>query len=60
MKKLEFDYSNSMIRDHELSYLREYVKSAHNMLHEKTGAGNDFLGWVDFRKTMTGMNLKGL
>ena len=39
-----------MIRDHELSYLREYVKSAHNMLHEKTGAGNDFLGWVDYPK----------
>ena len=50
MKELEFDYSNSMIRDHELSYLREYVKSAHNMLHEKTGAGNDFLGWVDYPK----------
>ena len=50
MKKLEFDCSNSMIRDHELSYLREYVKSAHNMLHEKTGAGNDFLGWVDYPK----------
>lgn len=48
MKKLEFDYSNSMVKDHEIYYIREYVKSAHNMLHEKTGAGNDFLGWVDY------------
>ncbi|MGI6585046.1 MAG: glucose-6-phosphate isomerase [Lutisporaceae bacterium] len=48
MKMLKFDYSNSMVKDKELSYLREYVKSAHNMLHEKTGAGNDFLGWVDY------------
>lgn len=50
MKKLKFDYSNSMIRDHEIAYLAEYVKSAHNMLHKKTGAGNDFLGWVDYPK----------
>ncbi len=50
MKKLSFDYSNSMVRDHEIAYLREYVKSAHNMLHGKTGAGNDFLGWVDYPK----------
>ncbi|HYF82687.1 MAG TPA: glucose-6-phosphate isomerase [Clostridia bacterium] len=50
MKKLGFDYSNSMVKDHEIAYLGEYVKSAHNMLHGKTGAGNDFLGWVDYPK----------
>ena len=27
--------------------MAEYVKEAHNMLHNKTGAGNDFLGWVN-------------
>jgi len=48
MKKLSFDYSNSMVKDNEIAYLSEYVKSAHNMLHAKTGAGNDFLGWVDY------------
>ncbi len=48
MKKLSFDYSNSMVKDHEIANLSEYVKAAHNMLHEKTGAGNDFLGWVEY------------
>ena len=23
------------------------VTTAHKMLHDKTGAGNDFLGWID-------------
>ncbi|MGL5379666.1 glucose-6-phosphate isomerase [Clostridium sp.] len=31
----------------ELDYMEAMVKSAHNVLHEKTGAGNDFLGWLD-------------
>ena len=33
--------------EHELTYLQDAVKVAHHSLHEKTGAGNDFLGWVD-------------
>lgn len=51
MKKLSFDYSNSMVRDHEIVYMGEQVKAAHNMLQSKTGAGNDFLGWVDYPKS---------
>lgn len=50
MEKLIFDYSNSMVRDHEITYFGEQVKLAHNMLHGKTGAGNDFVGWVDYPK----------
>ena len=26
--------------------LSEFVKVAHNMLHEKKGPGSDYLGWV--------------
>lgn len=48
MKKLKFDYSNSMVRDHEIAYMGEYVKAAHNILQGKTGAGKDFLGWVNY------------
>lgn len=48
MKKLKFDYSNSTVEDHEMVYMAEYIKSAHEMLHKKTGAGNDFLGWVNY------------
>ncbi|MGL4874612.1 MAG: glucose-6-phosphate isomerase [Clostridium sp.] len=31
----------------EIEYLNEMVEVAHKKLHEKTGAGNDFLGWID-------------
>ncbi|AWK50604.1 glucose-6-phosphate isomerase [Clostridium beijerinckii] len=31
----------------ELDYMEDMVKSAHDKLHNGTGAGNDFLGWVD-------------
>ncbi len=49
MSSLSFDYSKAaeFVGQHELDNMAEYVKSAHDMLHNKTGAGNDFLGWVD-------------
>ena len=31
----------------EIDYMEDMVKSAHDKLHNKTGAGNDFLGWID-------------
>lgn len=49
MQKLNFDYSKalSFVKDHEITYFNDFIKSAHRMLHEKTGAGNDYVGWVD-------------
>ena len=49
MTKFRFDYSNAQpfFSEHELDYMRDFVKVAHHSLHEKTGAGNDFLGWID-------------
>ena len=48
MSNIQFDYSGVLpfAGEHEVDYLKEYVKAAHEMLHSKTGAGNDFLGWV--------------
>jgi glucose-6-phosphate isomerase len=48
-KTLSLDLSKvkSFLNDHEISYLQPMVTEAHNMLHNKTGAGNDFVGWVD-------------
>lgn len=40
-------YLSQFIQAHEPEYLRPYVEVAHNMLHNKKGPGNDFLGWVD-------------
>ncbi|OOM11382.1 glucose-6-phosphate isomerase [Clostridium saccharobutylicum] len=31
----------------EIDYMEDMVKSAHDKLHNGTGAGNDFLGWLD-------------
>ena len=44
-----FDYSKalSFIGENELTYLQDAVKVAHHSLHEQTGAGSDFLGWID-------------
>ena len=49
MNNLVFDYSKAMpfISQAEFDGMKDYVKAAHNMLHNGTGAGNDFLGWVD-------------
>lgn len=49
MSSLSFDYSKAaeFVAQHEVDNMAEYVKSAHDMLHNKTGAGSDFLGWVD-------------
>lgn len=47
MSKITLDYSKTGLQSHELTHLEQQVKLAHDMLHEKTGAGNDFLGWID-------------
>lgn len=50
MSKLKFDYSNAMIKDHEYEYLKPLILTAHKLLHEGTGAGNDYIGWLDYPK----------
>jgi glucose-6-phosphate isomerase len=49
MTHIRFDYSKalSFFGEHELTYLSDAVKVAHHSLHEQTGAGSDYLGWVD-------------
>ena len=48
----------SVNNEHAIPFLNEPVNSfqnkvntAHDKLHEKTGEGNDFLGWLDLPKT---------
>lgn len=49
MKKVTFDYAKtaSFISAEEVSYMGRIVEDAKELLTSKTGAGNDFLGWVD-------------
>ena len=45
--KLTDKYVSAFLSDSEINSYSEKIKTAHKMLHEKTGAGSDFTGWVD-------------
>ncbi|KGA96640.1 glucose-6-phosphate isomerase [Alkalihalobacillus alcalophilus ATCC 27647 = CGMCC 1.3604] len=49
MEKIHFDYSKalSFFSQHEIDYLQNAVTAAHDALHNGTGAGNDYVGWID-------------
>lgn len=45
--KLNTKYLNGFISDSDYAAISDEVKAAQKTLREKSGAGNDFLGWVD-------------
>ncbi|MEV5026236.1 glucose-6-phosphate isomerase [Paenibacillus sp. LPE1-1-1.1] len=48
-KTVQFDYSKALtfIGQHEIDYMAESVRLAHEQLHNGTGTGSDYLGWID-------------
>jgi glucose-6-phosphate isomerase len=48
-EKVTFDYSKAQqfIGENELAPMEKLVKDAKDVLVSRTGAGNDFLGWID-------------
>ncbi|MFK7694516.1 glucose-6-phosphate isomerase [Paenibacillus sp. HJGM_3] len=48
-ERLHFDYSKALtfVNQHEIDYFAEPVRLAHEQLHKGTGAGSDYLGWID-------------
>lgn len=48
-KVIQFGYQDagSFIKEHEVNQMQAMVATAHNMLHNQTGAGKDFLGWIN-------------
>lgn len=50
MAKLNLDYSKVLgfLDKSEIDAMQPYVTVAHNSLHERTGLGNDFLGWINW------------
>lgn len=52
MTHIQFDYSKALVffNEHEITYLSEPIRLAHKLLHEKTGVGNDFTGWLTLPK----------
>lgn len=49
MTHIQFDYSKalSFFKQHEIAQMKDLVKVTHHVLHEGTGAGSDFRGWID-------------
>ena len=49
MAKITFDYSKaaSFVSAHEMEYMKKLALDAKEQLLSRTGAGNDFLGWID-------------
>lgn len=45
--KLTDKYVSSFLTDSEIDSYAEKIEKAHKMLHEKSGVGSDFTGWVD-------------
>ncbi len=47
--KVTFDYSKTgaFISEAEVDYMKKLTLDAKDLLVSKTGAGNDFLGWID-------------
>ncbi len=49
MSNVTFDYSKAcgFVQEHEIEYMSELAEQAKDRLLARTGAGNDFLGWID-------------
>ena len=49
MSNVTFDYSKAsgFVQEHEMEYMSELAEQAKDRLLARTGAGNDFLGWID-------------
>ncbi|MBL7565630.1 glucose-6-phosphate isomerase [Staphylococcus saccharolyticus] len=49
MTHIQLDYGKTLefFDKHELDQQKDTVKTIHDTIHKGTGAGNDFLGWLD-------------
>ena len=47
MSEIKIDFSNAGISEEELCAFKQKALDAAKTLTEGTGAGNDYLGWVD-------------
>jgi len=49
--RLETKFAMQSIETHEMDYLGTFMPHIHQMLHEKTGQGSDFTGWLTLPTT---------
>ena len=48
---IRVDYSKTDLDLNTFKSYEDSVKKIHKMMHEKTGPGSDYLGWLDYPKT---------
>ncbi len=53
MKTISLDMTYSDVSEGAISGIKEKALLAHKTLFEKTGLGNDFLGWLDYHENLT-------
>lgn len=49
--RLQTKYAQSVVSAQQLERIAPEVETAHQLLHERTGAGNEYLGWLDLPET---------
>ena len=62
MSKVTFDYTKAsqFISEHEVEYMKKLTLDAKETLLSKSGAGNDFLGWLHLPSSITAEHLTDL
>ena len=45
--KFKDGYAAEFLAEDDYAGIKAHVSAAHKMLEDRTGLGNDFLGWVD-------------
>ena len=58
--KMLTKYAEQFVSSNELSNMSPFINKAHELLTDKTGPGNDFLGWVDFPKNISNKTLESI
>ena len=56
--KLNTKYISDFVSSDEMEGIKAQVELAADVLHNKTGLGNEFLGWLDCLKIMIKKNLQ--
>lgn len=49
MKGIRLDHKKALgfVSEHEIAYFAPQIEAAHKLLHERSGPGNEYLGWMD-------------
>ncbi|MBP0979339.1 MAG: glucose-6-phosphate isomerase [Oscillospiraceae bacterium] len=58
--KLITDHVNSFVSEHEIENLAPFINTNHELLNNKTGPGNNYLGWLDIAKKINSKTLESI